>query len=474
MEKLIDEVTSYYATGIPPQAKIFKVSSGQYKNRVLLIYPLDTNAIVYSWADPPYQSWSYPVNIASDSADYPCSGHMDSEGNLYLVYTVLNSLDLAFIKLSFSLGEWTSGSVYTVCNQGDNYYPSILKDGIDRLWISWSWYDQDTGRYSVHVKSSTNDGETWGSGPSDVGTALTSGSTSCFSQLKFLSPFIICFYTDEGTKLAYRRIEISSAVWDPEEILHSGSEINDNFHADCSEDNRMGIAFPGSSALLYREFDGEGWSGIYTVDTIPPVTPSLRFFQRTPFVFYGKNLGQDQDQLFFSYIKNGQFIDPLPLVEGAKPFDKVLCYNDSGSQKYWDRTQEASDSIPADIFHPESNSLMKNADDCLFVGMDSRFNLLKMILSTQGVGGAVSWFYWNGETWCDFVPDSGEYHLDSQAKSAILWKDLLSCPSDWQQNTIQGMKKFWIKIKVDTSFTTAPVGTQITAVPECKYLNVTR
>ena len=472
MEKLIDNVTSYYATGIPTQAKVFRISSGQYKNRVILIYPKDSGTIVFCWSDPPYQSWSDPVSMLSDSADHPFSGHMDSEGNLHLAYTVLNTLDLAFLKLSFSSGEWTSGSVYTVCDQGDNYCPSILEDGIGRLWISWSWYDPQTERYSVQVKSSTDGGQTWGSGSTDPGTALTSGSTSCFSQLKFLSPYVICFYSDGGTKLAYRKIELSAAIWDSELVLFTGSEVNDNFHADCSEDNRLGIVFAGTSSLFYREFDGESWSGIYTVDTIPPVTPTLRFSQRRPFVFYGRNLGDQQDQLFFSYMRDGQFLDPLPLVEGAKAFEKVLCYDDSAAEQFHERTQEASDSTPADLFHPTSTSLIRDTGDCLFLGMDFKFNFLRIILSTSGTGGEVDWSYWNGGDWQIFVPESGVHHMDSQTKSLLLWKDLLSCPPDWQRHELQGTKKFWIRVKVNTSFTRAPVGTQITAVPECKYINV--
>lgn len=472
MEKLIDNVTSYYATGIPTQTKVFKVSSGQYKSRVAVIYAKDPNTIVYRWSDPPYQSWSDPVDIVSDSADYPFSGHMDSEGNLYIVYTLLSTLDLRFVKLSFSLGEWSSGSVYTVCNQGDNYYPSILKDEIDRLWISWSFYDSGTGRYAVHVKSSTDEGQNWGSGPTDPGTVLTSGSASCFSQLKFLSPYIFCFYSDDGIKLAYRKIELSAAIWDSEQVLYSGSQIDDNFHVDRSEDNRLGIVFPGTSSLFYREFDGESWTGIYTVDTISPITPVLKFFQRTPFAFYGRNLGQGQNQLLFSYMRDNQFLDPLPLTKGAKAFDRVFCYDDSASEKFHERTQEASDATPSDVFHPTSNSLLKDVADCLFLGIDSKFSFLRVILSTPGNGGEVSWFYWDGDDWRGFVPESGAYHLDSQTESVLLWKDLSSCPSDWQQHEIQEVRKFWIRVKVGTAFTVAPVGTQITAVPECKYLNV--
>ena len=340
-----------------------------------------------------------------------------------------------------------------------------------RHW-SYSW-SHKTRTARIFYRFSKDEGQTWGSGPADPGTALTSGSTSCFSQLKFLPPCIFCFYSDGDTKLAYRRIEISAAVWDSEQVLFSGSEINDNFHADSSEDNRLGIVFAGTSSLLYREFDGESWSGIYTVDTIPPVTPTLRFSQRTPFVFYGGNLGDQQDQLFFSYIRDGQFLNPLPLVEGAKALDKVFCYDDSASEKFHERTQEASDPTPADLFHPTSASLISDAGDCLFLGMDFKFNFLRIILSTSGTGGDVNWSFWDGEDWQVFVPESGAYHMDSQTKSVLMWNDLLSCPAAWQQHELQGIRKFWIRIKVNAGFTTAPVGTQITAVPECKYLNVT-
>jgi hypothetical protein len=55
----------------------------------------------------------------------------------------------------------------------------------------------------------------------------------------------------------------------------------------------------------------------------------------------------------------------------------------------------------------------------------------------------------------------------------MLWEDLSSAPSDWQQCSVNSVSKFWVRILVTTGFTTAPVGTQITAVPESKYLNVT-
>jgi hypothetical protein len=79
-----------------------------------------------------------------DSADYPPTGCMDAYGNIYVVYTKQSSLDLLELKMTFTQGSWSVGTVNTVCNVGQNYFPSILKDSIDRLWIAWTYYDPAT------------------------------------------------------------------------------------------------------------------------------------------------------------------------------------------------------------------------------------------------------------------------------------------------------------------------------------------
>jgi hypothetical protein len=118
MQKLIDTVNSYYASGIQSQAKIFKVPSGQYLDRVIAIYPKTPNQLVYVWADPPYESWSDPVEIVADSADYPCSAYMDSNGSIYLVYTQQATLTLLELKMTFSQGSW-SWRLSIPCAMGD-------------------------------------------------------------------------------------------------------------------------------------------------------------------------------------------------------------------------------------------------------------------------------------------------------------------------------------------------------------------
>ncbi len=472
MERLIDTSSSFYGTGIGPQGKLFKVLSGQYKNRILALYPKDSDTLVFCWADPPYFNWSESENIITNSADYPCSGFMDEFGNLYVVYTGKTTLSLKVVKLLFSSGNWSSGTIHTICSLEKNYYPSIIKDSLERLWVSWSYYDSSSSRYYVQVKNSVDDGVTWGLGETDPGSALTNGEASCFSQLLFLSPYIFCFYSDGGTKLAYRRIELSESTWESEKEIYSGSNINSDFCVCLSKDKRIGVVFPGVTSLLYKEYDGNSWSGVLTAGSVFPVSPTLRFLEGVPYIFYGKNIGEKQNQIFYTCLKEGVFADPFPLISGEEPFEKVLCYDNSAAEKYHDRTSEAEDETSADIFHPESFALVKDTFDFLFLGLDCKFNLVNIILSTPGVGGEVSWEYWDGEKWSSFVPDSGSYHLDSLHKILLLWEDLSSCPSDWQRCNVCQENRFWIRIGVETAFTTPPVGTQITCVPEGEYVNV--
>ncbi|MCJ7507327.1 MAG: hypothetical protein MUO85_01180 [candidate division Zixibacteria bacterium] len=472
MQKLVDTSSSFYATGIPPQAKIFRISSGQYVDRVIAIYPQSASAIVFRWADPPYTTWSSAVNIVTDSADYPAEAYMDSGFNVYLAYTVQTSLDLAEVKLSFSGGEWSVGTINTICNQGENYYPTFFKDVLNRLWVVWDYYNPSNQYHYIYVKKSANDGVTWGTGPDDLGTCLnTPSDAACYARLVFSSPKLYCFFTDDRNELVYSWIYLTTLIWSDLVIVYSGPNMDDQFHVAVSSDGKLGVVFPGTSSLLYKEFDGIKWSDPFTVDSSTSgISPSVKFFHTVPYVFYSKNIGTNQNVLSYSYKTESYFEDPQPLNSAAKTFDKLFCYDHSAATKYNNKTTEASNTTPADVFHLTSNALVKDVEDCLYLGMSSRFNLCRMILSTAGVGGEVVWEYWNGTQWYGFTPNSGVYHLDSTNKLVILWSDGNSIPSDWQQCTVNLETKFWVRIKVTTNYTTAPVGTQVTAAPESKYI----
>jgi hypothetical protein len=225
--------------------------------------------------------------------------------------------------------------------------------------------------------------------------------------------------------------------------------------------------------VLYREFDGSNWTGVFTVDTCSPLSVAVRFLGSIPYVFFVRAQGEGQNQLFYSYKDGSSFVSALVFEPGQRTFDRSFCYDHSAASQYVDRTAEAADTTPADVFHPSSGGLVKDLDDVVYLGMAAKFNLAAIILSTAGIGGQVSWQYWNGQAWTDFSPQSGTYHLDSQRKTVVLWTDLSSVPNDWQMCQVNGESRFWVRVLVIVPFSTAPVGTQITALSQAESLKVT-
>ncbi|HER00513.1 MAG TPA: hypothetical protein ENO22_14345 [candidate division Zixibacteria bacterium] len=468
MLKLIDNSTAFYGTGLALQRKLFKIRSGQYAGRIAAVYPSSPSVIVLSYADPPYISWSSPQQVVTDSADYPAGCWMDSNGNIYLAYTAETSLNLMHKKLSFADGGWTAGNAATIYNAGSNYYPSLFKDHYGRLWVSWTRVSGSD--YTINVKSSVDDGVSWEFGPDDEGTILVTGQSSAFSRLEYLPTYLYCFYCVDGTSLAYRKIEMSGSLWLSEAAIFSGTGISDSFHTSVSDDLRIALAFASDGELYYKDFDGAIWSGNILIDSEVASAPIVRHNGSTAFVFYCKQIGPNQNQLNYA-VKNGaEFASPSSVSGSLAACDRVICYRPEASAMYYDRSVEAADDSAADVYHPDSGGLLKDSGDALFLGQFEKFSRIYITLSTPGSGGTVTWHYWDGADWKNFVPVSGQYNFDSSPARIRLWEDSNDIPSDWQSSVIAGHSKFWIKVVVSSDFVTAPVGTQITAAVELQYM----
>ncbi|MCI0531014.1 MAG: hypothetical protein L0Y74_03580 [candidate division Zixibacteria bacterium] len=471
MQKLIDTVTSQFATGLPHQSKVFQIPGGKYAGRVIIIYPQDSSTLVFRWADFPYQNWSAAEEIAADSADFPAGAFMDEDYNIYVAYTEQTSLDLDFVKLTFSNGVWTVGSAITIVQSDGNYYPSLCADSLGKIYCSWTLFNSGDSRYHIHAKTSLDGGSTWGTGPTDTGTELSGGdSASSYSALIFLPEYAFCIYTEGETLLTYRRRHINAGVWDSEVSLYSGSDLDSNFCVALSDDRRMGVAFKADDSLLYKEYDGNLWSGLKTVDDVLPVSLNLQFQGKVAYLIFARAVGTGQNQLLYSFLDGADFSTPVALNPGSQTFDEVLCYDKSAVTQFSDKTAEAANSTAGDVFHPTSGGLVKDIDDALYLGMDARFNLTSLILSTIGAGGVIAWQYWNGSSWEDFVPSSGAFNLTTSPRSVVLWQDLDSAPADWQKSVIGASSRFWLRLIVITDYSTAPVGSQVTALTATNYL----
>ena len=148
-------------------------------------------------------------------------------------------------------------------------------------------------------------------------------------------------------------------------------------------------------------------------------------------------------------------------------FDKVFTYNGSS---YTDVTLEAQS--PAGT----SFSILSASTHYLYVGNDSKFDMAVFDVDTAGSLGALTWQYYNGSAWTEFIPASARYQLDpdddeggqydfSEDGAEIFPANLLS---DWATDAINSETKYWVRVST-ASVTTAPTIKRVQMRPYAAY-----
>ena len=148
-------------------------------------------------------------------------------------------------------------------------------------------------------------------------------------------------------------------------------------------------------------------------------------------------------------------------------FDKVFTHNGSS---YTDVTLEAQS--PAGT----SFSILGASSHYLYLGHDSKFDMAIFDVDTAGSLGALTWQYYNGSAWTEFIPASGRYEIDpdddeggqydfSEDGVEIFPANLLS---DWATDAINSETKYWVRVST-ASVTTAPTIKRIQMRPYAAY-----
>ncbi|MBN2227099.1 MAG: hypothetical protein JW763_07010 [candidate division Zixibacteria bacterium] len=466
MRTYLTNSTAAFKAGISPGINVFKVTTGPHAGRMVILMQTSSSEIKLSYADFPYTVWSTPSVILSDCADFTFDAVMDNTGHVFCVYTLNSTHDLVCRRLGFSGGGWTAETLRTIYSSDDNYYPSLALDVSGHLWVAWTRIV--SGSAYLNVKSSADNGVSWGVGASDAGETLTSGASSAYAKCLTFGSYLYVLYTLGGTVLACRRRHADGGVWDGAVELAGGTALDHNFDASISRNGQLGVAYD-DNAIRFREFDGVSWSGIVEIDSVAGDFPQITYFKNTPYVTYLREFGSGQSQAVYSRRLTDSFSTPLVLDNGKVALDGVLCYH-AASGTYDDLTSAAGDSVSGDICHGESSAMVQNVGDAMYIGHGRPFHYVKILLASSGVGGTVLWQYFNGQDWVSFTPSGGACHLDSPNRELLLWDDYQSLPSDWQPCPVNNRRLYWIRIAVSASFTTAPVGTQITSVPNAEAL----
>ncbi|MFQ5606490.1 MAG: hypothetical protein ACE5GA_00980, partial [Candidatus Zixiibacteriota bacterium] len=406
----------------------------------------------------PYTSWSGAVSLAVDADNSPFDCWMDSAGDIFLVYTKVTTFDLLFRRITFSSGAWTAGAAVTIYSADDCFFPSITFEDPLRLWVTYTRLSG--GSYYINAQKSDTWGVTWVAG---AGETLSAAGTSAFSQIVVSGNWVYAIFTLSGTKLALKDKHVSISLFNDEQTLASGAGFDEHFHASVAPDGRVGVLYDHGS-LRYREYDGTQWLASREIDSVGGEYPRVSFPGNVTLLTYLSSFGTNQNRLLYSSAQGGTFSTPADLSASRSTLASVTAF-ESSSGTYENLTSQASSAGAADVFHSASGALLKSANDALYLGQSERFSMVQVILSTVGAGGAVAWQYFDGSGWVNVTPVDGAYHLTLGARELAIWNDLDSTPANWQTTTVNGVTGFFIRALVTAAFTTAPIGSQITAVP---------
>ncbi len=468
MQKKITETTAQNGLGQAPGKRLLKVPGGEYAVRMAALIQTAPGTINLYYADAPYTLWSSSIAVAADAIDDTFAAAINAGGNIQVVYTETTTENLVTKKLTFTGGIWAIGSKVTIFNGNPSHFPTVAIEPGGRIWVSYTRING--GLYYVYVKSSDDSGATWGSGAADAGTSLSTGFTSAFSKIVIGPNELYVLYTAQGTDLYFTKRAVSGGSWSSASVISSTGNFDQHFDVSVNSEGLLGVVFDNDQ-LRFREYDGINWSAVATLDSSGGTFPQVDYFGNVPVAVYLHQFASGQIELMHTTRQSGTFSAPAVLDSRAKQFDKVMLY-DSVSNSFADLTSQSASATTADIFHPSNAALVKAIGDSLYLGMSKKFRYVRCLLSTAGVGGTVIYSYWDGNVWKAFVPLGGNYNLSASDKKLILWSDFEAVPMDWQQNPVNDNVRFWIRLKADTAFTTAPVGSQITALSDLLAISV--
>ena len=118
-------------------------------------------------------------------------------------------------------------------------------------------------------------------------------------------------------------------------------------------------------------------------------------------------------------------------------WNKVFEFNNTGSV-YTDKTSDYNNIITS------TNVFTENGDS-IYLGSQSKFKNIELILSSTIIGNVFSVKYWNGTDWTEVVNI-----LSSNLEIGVLSYDV---PRNWLKNTVNGVENYWIRIELTASVT---------------------
>lgn len=476
-------VTTGAGTFEPKERKLLRASSGTF----VALYE-DGSKLTASYSQNPTAAaptWSSAFDVTTSGSSTTVahfSAAMDASNNIYVAYFYNGTDNYIFHKkfaYTASPEGWTlAGSESTVESTNTPRYPTVIIDSSNVVWVG---YQQTTTTRAFMVKTNSDSANNYPTGSWSTATAVSASvnnSAHGVGVMAIWNGSPVALYTTAANNTIAWSYYASGAWQTPASptvrtINALSNMTQSSLTVSGSSPNQYLHYVSARSGIQYYQHDdstSSAWSGATNLDTATsPAHPAITVdANRNLYAFWSFYVGFNQYQLVY---KKATFsagptwtwdVNQSPSSGSAgvsfeRAFDKVFTYN---SSVFADVTTAAGNTTAADL------TLLPANNDEVYFGLSEKFNYFYADLSTNGsVTG--TWYYSTASGWTSFSPQDSAYTWNAD-NGRELWTfqsgtDSPNYPGDWAQSSVNGSTQYWVKFTA-SAVTTAPVGTQITAV----------
>jgi hypothetical protein len=439
-------------------------------------------------------NWIYSTN---DGSTWTCGGQLssdltnvmyasvtsDASDNLYVVYSTLangagTGNDIFYRKFTYNgSSSWTMEAPQTVLDgtAGIGYtYGVVEKEATNsKLWLAVRYYDGVNYQVSAYYSSDLTTTPTWTQSSANLDSAGTQSNGHFPTIAKFGSKIGI-IYTNNGELLSWRFRADADALsnWVPESVLNSNANVYNTFYATGTPEGNLFVIDNLGGAVFLRYFDGNTW----LVNTVSTSTANGTFVSlatdgTSVWVIDGESTGLSGSLSGSRKLSYRKCVPPYGSNDCDLSYTNINTYQDTFNKvwsyigsSYADITTQSSNTTTADVTMPAS------AGDLIYFGKSAKFDAISYVVSTNSVGGALAWEYWNGVSWTAITSFISTQTPNFNGNGYLSF----SPHNDWATTTInsEGTAYYYIRASVYTSFTTPPVGTQFVSIPQINWAYV--
>lgn len=410
------------------------------------------------------------------------SATVDSSDNIYVVYSVaangasVNN-DVFYRKLtSGGSGTWTLEAEQTILDatsvQGYSY-ATVEIQGSTRLWVAVRYFDNTNYQVSAYYSDSLSASPTWTQSVGSLGTAGNSATNHFPTIVRLPSGIAILYNAQATSNLRWRTRSDSDGLstWASEATVTSTNLTTPTFSAAADVSGNVYVAMNQTTNVFFTYWNGSGWSSNTTITTAAPSNAfvSLSLVGSTVYVYYGDATGLSSGLSGSRKYVYKKGVSPY----GSGNFDAVATQVESYHgvfDKYWSYVGSTftNDTTDAASTANADTQMLSGSGDAVYFGKNTKFDAISWDLSTNGTVGQIVWEYWNGSGWVALTDFMGVLAPSFTADGYISFVP----PTDWATTAVnsEGSSYYYVRARASTSFSVAPVGVQVAAIPQINWV----